>query len=502
LSVLKKHVLTKSKIMSGLQCTKKLWFDVNSPIRIESHILYIGNRFGDFSRKYYGTGLNLNGISNLEEVLEETSRGLLDPNVNVIYEGAFVYEGTLIRSDVLLRNSDAWDLIEIKSSTSLKLEHIKDAAIQAYIIEKSGIKIKKVKIGHINNQFIYLGDENYKNFLIESDISDQVELDKNKVAQWIDELSHLAINGTAEPLVSMGVHCAKPHKCQYQERCNALLPKFDGVPISIIPYIGKKLSEKWNEKGIHDLRDLPQEVFDKPIYQTIQKAHQENIPWVSYDLKKEINSMGWPRYFMDFEAAQQGVPKLLGTKAYDPLPFQWSVHKWVDIGQNLTLDNGQGYLDFFSPSMDKDFLKSLLEVLGDVGPIFVHSAPYEITVLKNLCKRPNCKEYEVAVANVIERIVDTRELAKSGFYAPEMMGSYSLKDIVKAVPETVNFYNHEGLSGGGDAQIAWFKCTDPEISKLEKDEWIKKLKNYCSQDTLAMYHFIKFIINYDNENIN
>ena len=108
----------------------------------------------------------------------------------------------------------------------------------------------------------------------------------------------------------------------------------------------------------------------------------------------------------------------------------------------------------------------------------------------------------MAVANVIERIVDTRELAKSGFYAPEMMGSYSLKDIVKSVPETVNFYNQEGLSGGGDAQIAWFKCTDPEISKPEKDEWIKKLKNYCSQDTLAMYHFIKFIINYDNENIN
>jgi len=244
LSVLNKHVLTKSKIMSGLQCTKKLWFDVNSPIRIESHILYIGNRFGDFSRKYYGTGLNLNGISNLEEVLEETSRGLLDPNVNVIYEGAFVYEGTLIRSDVLLRNSDAWDLIEIKSSTSLKLEHIKDAAIQAYIIEKSGTKINKVKIGYINNQFTYLGDGNYKNFLIESDISDQVELDKNKVAQWINEFKSIATAGAFEPLIEMGSQCQEPHDCQYQERCKALLPKFDGVPISIIPYIGKKLSEK------------------------------------------------------------------------------------------------------------------------------------------------------------------------------------------------------------------------------------------------------------------
>ena len=49
-------------------------------------------------------------------------------------------------------------LIEIKSSTGLKSEHIKDAAIQAYVIQSQGIKLSSVSIGHINNRFVYQGN--------------------------------------------------------------------------------------------------------------------------------------------------------------------------------------------------------------------------------------------------------------------------------------------------------------------------------------------------------
>ncbi len=68
------HILTKSKITSGLQCTKKLWFDVNEPIKKELHIFYIGNRFGDFSRQHYGQGLNLEGQFDVEKVINETKK--------------------------------------------------------------------------------------------------------------------------------------------------------------------------------------------------------------------------------------------------------------------------------------------------------------------------------------------------------------------------------------------------------------------------------------------
>ncbi len=495
MSILNKHILTKSKVMSGLQCKKKLWFDINNPTKIESPSIYIGNRFGEFARNYYGLGLNLNNRLSTQDVLVQTSLAINDSSIRVIYEGAFIYEDTLIRADVLLRNSDGWDLIEIKSSTTVKLEHIKDAAIQAYIIEKNGIKITKVKIGYINNQFIYFGDDNYENLLLESDITEEIKIDVRNVPTWINELKLIASNNTEGPNVAMGKQCNEPYMCQYRDRCQSLLPRFDGVPISIIPYIGKKLSEEWGKKGIHDLRYLPAEALDKPMYERIQKVHKENSAWVDPEIVMNINSMGWPRYFMDFETVQQGIPKLMYTKAYDSIPFQWSVHKWIHQDQSLTLNDSESYLDFYSPDMDQEFLSSLIKALGSQGPIFVHNASYEIKILKSLSERGSCKRYKESIEAIIERIVDTLELARNGFYAPEMMGSFSLKDIVKAIPETVNFYNQGGIKGGSEAQIAWFKCTDPEVSDLEKKEWEKKLKDYCSQDTLAMYYFLKFIIN-------
>ena len=42
-----------------------------------------------------------------------------DPNVNIIYEGAFLFAETLVRTDVLIRKSNGWKLVEAKCSHQL-----------------------------------------------------------------------------------------------------------------------------------------------------------------------------------------------------------------------------------------------------------------------------------------------------------------------------------------------------------------------------------------------
>ena len=487
------YILTKSKIASGLQCRKKLWFDVNQPIKQDVHIFYIGNRFGDFAREHYGRGVNLTGNLNAESALRETEIALNNPKVNVIYEAAFVTQDSLIRADVMVREGDQWKLIEIKSSTGLKPEHIKDAAIQAYVIQSQGIELSSVSIGHINNRFIYQGGGIYKDFLVEVDITDKVREIEENVPLWIDALKTLGIKGAAEPVEEMGAHCKEPYDCPYQSRCKELLPKFEGVPIAILPNVGKKLAEIWGAKGIYDLRDLPAEALRKDTHREIQKAHQTDTMWIDPALQAQINAYGWPRFFMDFETVQQGVPLLSGTKAYDALPFQWSVHRWDHQEQEITLEDGLGYLDFFNPDMARQFLTSLFEAVGEVGPIFVHNASFERSKLRALAERNDCHNLKYEVERLIKRIVDTLDLTRAGFYAPVMNGSYSLKDIVKAIPTNIDYASEDALSGGGEAQIVWFKCTDPDTPQADKDEWARRLKNYCAQDTLAMYHLLRYL---------
>jgi hypothetical protein len=489
----KPYLLTKSRVMSGLQCPKKLWLDVHQPIKQDLHIFYIGNRFGEFARVHYGPGVDLTGNLDALSAITQTKIALKNPKIKVIYEAAFLYNDTLVRVDAFIRRQDGWEMIEVKSSTKLKDEHIKDAAIQTYITEACGIKITKIQIAHINNKFVYQGNNNYDEFLVEVDITEKAKSLQLSVPDWIANLKPFAAPEASDPTVVMGDQCTKPHECPYQRRCSSLLTKPAEVPIDILPNVNKDLIKEFAAKNIHDLRDIPVERFTNHRHLVIHQAHTKNSPWISPKTISEINALGWPRYFMDFETVQQGVPTLAGTKAYDALPFQWSVHRWDNPNQILDVNDGMGFLEFFSPDMDRQFLESLLDAVGIKGPVFVHNASFERSKLRALVQRPSCIDLADASEALITRIVDTLDIAREGFYAPQMMGSYSLKAIVKAISTSVDYSSEDGLSGGGDAQIAWFKCTESTTPSAEKLKWKKKLKKYCAQDTLAMYDFIRHL---------
>ena len=489
----KPYLLTKSLLVSGLQCTKKLWLDVHQPLKQDLHIFYIGNRFGEFARTQYGPGVDLTGNLDASSAIAQTQSALNSLKVQVIYEAAFLHNDTFVRVDVLIRRPEGWEMIEVKSSTKLKDEHIKDASIQTYIAQACGIKVVKIQIAHINNAFVYSANHDYSGFLIEVDITNPANDLQSLVPDWIANLKPFAKTGAADPEVVMGEQCTKPHNCPYQSRCGSLIPQLAEVPISILPNASKDLIEEFAIKNVHDLRDVPLERFSNPKHLVIHQAHTNNSQWISPSTILNINAMDWPRYFMDFETVQQGVPMLPGTKAYDALPFQWSVHRWDNPKQILNVNDGMGFLEFFSPHMDRQFLVSLLDAVGTKGTIFVHNASFERSKLRFLAKRPACIDLADATEALITRIVDTLDIAREGFYAPQMMGSYSLKDIVKAIPTSVDYSSEDGLSSGGDAQIAWFKCTDANTPPEEKLKWEKKLKKYCAQDTLAMYDFIRYL---------
>lgn len=501
----KPYVLTKSKIISGLQCHKKLWLDTNAPIKQDLHIFHLGNRFGEFARNYYGTGVDLTGNLDATSAIAATKNALNDASVPVIYEAAFLYNDTLVRIDVLRRLAHGWEMIEVKSSTSLKDEHIKDASIQTYIAKSCGLALEKVQIAHINNDFVYPGNDQYGSpnenspgLLISHDITQQALEMLADVPKWIATLKPFAILGATMPEIAMGPQCDSPYKCPHRVQCGAALPKLAEVPISILPHSGATLAKTWALKNIHDLRELPESALSNAKHKIIQRAHQSGTTWISPEIKSQIQNYGWPRYFMDFETAQQGVPLLAGTKAYDALPFQWSVHRWDHVDQTITLKDGIGYLEFYEPNMDRNFLSTLLAALGTHGPIFAHHASFEIRILRELIKRPTCSDLANAVNALISRIIDTEVIAKEGFYSPMMMGSHSLKKIVKGIPTSVDYSSEESLGDGGGAQIAWFKCTDPNVSAPEKEQWQEKLKHYCAQDTLAMYDFIRYLA-YDSD---
>jgi hypothetical protein len=97
-------------------------------------------------------------------------------------------------------------------------------------------------------------------------------------------------------------------------------------------------------------------------------------------------------------------------------------------------------------------------------------------------------------------VVDTKKIVRENFYSPLMNGSTSIKEVVKAIPGDIVYNKDDNMAGGADAMLAWFLYTDPKTSKEEKNELKKNLIEYCSKDTLAIYHLIKYLL--DQKNIN
>lgn len=495
------QLLSKSKIISGIQCHKKLWLETHSKQEIlESHLFALGNRFGEFARMHYGDGVNLDGKKLSDNVVELTNAAIADPNTNAIYEAAFIYENVLVRVDVLKRNNDGWVMIEVKSSKEAKPHHMNDITTQSYVAKGCGLKLHSMKIAHINKDFLYMGNGDYSGLLAEVDVTNQVVERLSDVKTWVSNLFPIVQSDAPMPIDDIeDSKCKTPYPCQFLPQCTAELPKLAEVPISILPNTGKKLAEKWGKEKIYDLRNLPDGSLSNERHEIIRKVHQSNSPYISKKMVKKVRSLPGPYFFMDFETVMQGVPLIPNTKPNDAVPFQWSVHSLNDLADTTGFDDGKAFLEFLSPTLFRDFLTSLVSALGESGTIFVHHKSTEIKALRYLAIQKQCEDLNITVEKIILRIEDTLDLVRDGMYFPEMGlsdgSTYSIKTIAKVIPTSVDYQEDGELGSGNDAQLIWFKCTDSKhkLSDSEIQAFKAKLLKYCAKDTLALVDLMRFI---------
>jgi hypothetical protein len=508
---MKSYKLTKSKITSGLQCKKKLWFDTHEKLKSSKSTFKRGERFNEIVRKHYtkiyGKELNLSGV--WDDLGNITKNALNSKDINVIYEGTFEYLDTQVRTDVLIRKENGWELLEAKSSTKLKKEHVPDISIQSFIVREClnqiGHKLTNCKLVHINNKFILDKAENYEKLIIENDISNSIIEEEIKIPDLIKEFLPLVEKNTPCPKVKMGDHCNKPYECDYQNRCKSGLPKDNVTSYTILPYVSNELKKYMDEKGTKDLQKVPDNFslerkgYADNVYQIIKNTHKNNKDWINPEIKNLFNNFTFPFYFMDFETITQGVPIIQGTKPYEQVPFQWSVHRWEGIDKEI--DEGKSFLKFTDQDIERQFVETLLEAVGEKGTIFAHSAnSVEINNLNKLKLKDSCKDLANRIDKLIERTEDSLIISRMNFYSPLMNGDWGVKSIIKAIPDCPLSYEElDNIDGGDGAQLAWFNCTNLKTSDEERKKQQKNLIEYCAKDTLALYYLIKFLMKKSNE---
>ncbi len=187
-----------------------------------------------------------------------------------------------------------------------------------------------------------------------------------------------------------------------------------------------------------------------------------------------------PAYFMDFETIQFAVPIWKGTRPYQQIPFQFSVHRLARTGKLQQ----QAFLDLSGADPSRAFAQALIAACGERGPIFVYNAGFETARIRELAERFPRLAQPLLALNA--RVVDLLPIARDHYYHPSQQGSWSIKAVLPALCPDLRYDALEGIQHGGMAMDAFLKALSPQTSQARKREIEQQLLAYCALDTYAM----------------
>ncbi len=480
--------LSKSKLMAYRQCPKRVWLEVHhSDLRVDTAAsqknFETGHQVGEIAQQLYdpaGLGTVIEPFAEGIDAALALTLTLLD-TPQPIFEAGFAAEGAMAFADVMLPVNESWRMVEVKSSTSVKDTHREDVAVQAFVARAAGVPLTSIALAHIDNSWVYPGGGDYQGLLIENDLTEEAFTRGAEVQRWIDEAQSVVAQATA-PAINIGPHCHDPYPCGFYAHCQSQAPQADH-PIAWLPKPLKKgLDTLIANTGITELRDVPDHLLNDK-QQCIKNATLANEAYFDQaGAAQALAAHTLPAYFLDFETINFAVPIWAGTRPYQQIPFQFSVHRLSDTGQ-LT---EQSFIDLSGREPSETFAKALVAACHESIPIFVYNAGFEKTRISELANRFPELAQDLLALNT--RVVDLLPIARAYYYHPSQKGSWSIKAVLPALCPDPNLHYDklDGVQDGGMAMSAFVEAIAPQTTPARKAEIEQQLLDYCKLDTYAM----------------
>jgi hypothetical protein len=426
--------ITKSKYIAGVQCLKRLYLIVHSPELAvqpddsDQSIIEQGLEIGLLARQMFPGGVTVESRDR-DQAIRSTRELLENPDIPAIFEGAFEYRDVFVRVDILQRRRDQrWRLLEVKSTASVKDHHLADLAIQHRVVTGSGVDLSESCLAHVDRSYSYQGGliDVHQFFKIKNLTQEIQALQPGLIVQLRSEFHVLA--RPEAPQVPAGRQCSDPYTCEFFDHCNAPVPDDH---ISRLPRIHASTVAKLVALGVQSIHDIPETYELTERLRRACTSVQTLKPWYGPELKDDLGKLTYPLYFMDFETVNPAIPRFVGMRCYDQIPFQWSVHFQRQPGAPLE------HFEFLASDTSdprRAFISTLSDVLSDSGSIVVFSQQFESQRLSEIAA---ClPEFVGRITKIQRRFWDLLPIMRDHVYHPDFAGSYSLKSVLPAlVPE-------------------------------------------------------------------
>lgn len=479
-----KSGLSKSLFLKGMQCPKALYLAKNPPAftfppQPDLEATYrTGHEVGALAQQLFpgGTEVPFEGLTVAEQIAQ--TKSLMDAGEQVIYEASFAHDGIFVKVDLLVRDGDSWQIHEVKMGTGVKEVNLDDVAIQYYVLTQCGLQISEAYLVHINNQYLRQGELDVQQLFSGEDVLDAAIERQADLPGLIADLRQTLAG--SEPDIDIGPYCTSPYQCDFIPYCWQHIPEN-----SIFDLKGRGIDKfDYYQRGIIKLEDLPLDELNlAQRFQAEATLKQQDTTNLA-GIKEFLATLWYPLCHLDFETFDTPIPPFDGSRPYQKIPFQYSLHTQQSAGAEAVHTE---YL--VAPGQDprRELAERLLAEIPEQACVLTYNQAFEKGVLRNLAElfTDLADALLLRVENVRDLMVPFR---RRDVYRWQMGGSYSIKAVLPALVPELSYSGME-IADGMMAMRAYHEmCAldDP----LALAELRTAMLKYCELDTLAMVRIL------------
>lgn len=448
-----------------------------------------GNTFEEYANKLFENSFRV-GFTSYQSYLTMPARTeyALSLDQDYILQGRIESGNTTCIFDTLQKiGTNEYNLFEIKASTEVKDDHIYDLAFQTVTLENAGMKIRQIFVIHANREYVRNGDIEIEKITIKVDVTQSVRDQIENTKVWIKEALRVALSKTPP---DFSPRYSKPNALSdWLEIYHLIYPEKKENSIFRLTRLNPEMVGNLEDLGVEHIHEIPGD-FKLGEKQSLQvAATKSNKRTVKKDqIKKFIASLEYPLYFFDYETFSSVIPAFDGTRPYQQVPFQYSIHLISEPGAKIV------HKEFLHMEKSLPCLLLLQKLKADIG-----SRGSVIVWYENFEKSRNTElgqmfpEYENFLNDLNLRIVDLMTPFSQGWIVDkDFLGSASIK---KVLPVLVEDLTHKKLNiqDGSQASRLWSETVLGGKNASDKDKIMKDLVDYCHLDTLAMVKLYEFL---------
>ena len=391
---MKDRLITKDLFLIALGCPVKAWRDNNltTPKPLSLYDKFIIEEGLDIHKKaqlLYPDRVMISG-NNISSA-QKTAQLLNAPEVETLFEATFIIRGGITKADIIRKTPTGLHLFEIKSGLSPNEGYLDDLAYTTMIITQAGLPVTACSLLLLSREYRYKMPVTA--LFQEVDCTEEILSRSGQFWQDYDSIVKNVFSDNKLP-PDYQYECKA---CDHIDECFRNNPEYH---IFDLPRLHHTKFCRLRELGINSIEDIPADFELSPTQEKVREAVQTGTEYIDrVGLKKELDQLVYPLYFLDFETCTTALPLYEDLAPYSQIVTQYSLHVYQGNGKLVHHE----YLSDHKRDCRRTLAEKLIAHCGSEGSIFSYTT-FEKTVINGLISLfPDLTE---ELEGIVNRLVD------------------------------------------------------------------------------------------------